>query len=91
MDIDLNADISNMANDELLEHQQSLTRARLEILERARQVQATLDYRAAEIVARRRLEDEQLGQLTKPQTQHVFGETVSSGDVDDLGAVMRDG
>lgn len=69
---DLTADLDAMDIPELLEYQQSLTRARLAINERARETQSIIDTRVEEIAARRAAEDELLGQATKPSAQDLF-------------------
>jgi len=71
--MDLSIDITELPAAELVEYQQELTRTRLAINAKARDVQARLDQLAAERAEQRRLEDEQLGAVTKPPTQHLLG------------------
>jgi len=71
--LDLDADTTTMANDDLLAYQQELTRTRLAVNGKAREVQAELDRRAIERAEQRRREDAELGAVTKPPTQDLFG------------------
>lgn len=79
MDVNLNRELGSMELDQLLEHQQELSRQRKAILERQSQVQAELDRRATAIAERRRQEDQLLGQASKPPTQEVFGAADEGG------------
>jgi len=72
---DLEADLSGMNIEELLDHQQALTRLRLTINDRARRTQELIDQRAEEVRQRRAEEDARFGQVTKPPTQEIFGST----------------
>lgn len=75
--MDLNADLDAMGLEELLEHQQALTRHRLEVLDAQRRVQGMLDYRADEISRRRSAEDQLLGAAGKPPAQDLFATSES--------------
>jgi len=79
MDVDLNADLDAMELDELLAHQQELTRARKAVLARQARVQGMLDYRADEIARRRAAEDQLLGAASKPPTQQLLGPDPEAG------------
>ncbi len=72
--MDLDRNLGQMTDGELLEYQQEVTRSRLAALEAGRAVQAELDDRAARRAERRAEEDARLGAVTKPSTQHMFGE-----------------
>lgn len=72
--MDLNANIAGMDLAELLEYQQALTRHRKDVLDAQAGVQRELDRRAVMIAERRRLEDAQLGQASKPPTQQLLGD-----------------
>lgn len=72
IDIDLTADIDAMGTEELLNYQQALSRARLEINDRQRAVQKRLDEEAQLVALRRAQEDQILGQVSKPPPQEVF-------------------
>lgn len=64
--------IEKLSIEELQERQRDLTAQRVAILEEAREVQAELDRRAAELAETRRLDAERLGQITRPRTQHLL-------------------
>lgn len=80
MDVNLNANLAGMELDQLLEHQQELSRQRKAVLDRQVAVQRELDRRAVAIAERRRQEDQLLGQASKPPAQEVFGEAVTDAE-----------
>lgn len=71
--MDLNADLGALSVAELLERQQELSRTRIEVNAAQRSTQAELDRRQREIADRRAAEDQLLGQVSKPPTQHLLG------------------
>jgi len=73
MDVNFTAELGGMELDQLLAHQQELTRQRKAVLARQADVQAELDRRAEAIAARRATEDQLLGASAKPPTQHLLG------------------
>lgn len=72
--LDLDADVDSMPIADLLSYQQELTRFRLAVVSKAREVAAKLDEHAEAIEERRRGEAALLGQVNKPPTQYALGE-----------------
>lgn len=70
---DLEADIATMDIEALLTYQQSLTRARLAINEKARATQEAIDHQAALVAEQRAEEDARFGQVTHAPTQELLG------------------
>lgn len=67
-------DLATLDVADLLAVQHQLTELRLATLARGREVQAHLDARAEAMEQRRRKEAAELGQVSRPPAQSVFGE-----------------